>query len=85
MTTPSLVTFKDICLWCLILGLSLIALYFFLICVVSIWTGIEHLYQPGWWVPVLAGASFLTGVLVALLGAVRYLSSNIKQKGALLP
>ena len=85
MTNPSSAIFKDICLWCLILGCSLSALYFFLICVVSIWTGIEHIYQPGWWVPVLTGAIFLTGVLVVFLSAVRYVSKNTKQKGALLP
>ena len=73
------------CLWCLIFGCGIIVSYLCLISIISIWIGIAHVYQSGWWVPVVAGSLFLTGVLVGFVRASKKILRNIKQKGVLLP
>ena len=46
---------KRILLWGVLIACCLLAAYFSLISVVCIWVGLDHLDQPGFWVPILAG------------------------------
>jgi uncharacterized membrane protein HdeD (DUF308 family) len=48
--------------------------------IVSIWVGISHLHQDGFWVPVLAGAGVTALVLALYLRLLRALLRRIKHK-----
>jgi len=84
MTMQYSVPFKDICLWSLIIACGMIAAYLCFISLVSIWIGISHIHQAGWWIPVVAGTSFLIAVFLAFLRTGKNIASHIKQKDALL-
>ncbi|MCK4782831.1 MAG: hypothetical protein KAV87_03700 [Desulfobacteraceae bacterium] len=83
MITQYSVPFKEICLWSLIIACGLIAAYLCFISLVSIWIGIGHIHQSGFWVPVLAGTSFLIAVFLAFLRIAKRILSHMKQKDAL--
>jgi hypothetical protein len=75
---------KDIVLWCLIIACGMITAYLCFISLVSIWIGIAHSHQSGWWIPVLTGTSVLIAVFLAFLRTAVYLSSHIKKKGMIV-
>jgi hypothetical protein len=78
------VPFKYIFLWCIIIACGMIAAYLCLISLVSIWIGIAHIHQSGWWAPVVAGTSFLVAVFLAFLRTAKNISNHIKQKDVLM-
>ena len=53
---------KNLGLWSLLLLSALLAGYIIFVSIVSIWVGLSHLHQDGFWMPVLAG--LLTMILV---------------------
>ena len=53
---------KNLGLWSLLLLSALLAGYITFASIVSIWVGLSHLHQDGFWMPVLAG--ILTMILV---------------------
>jgi hypothetical protein len=77
--------FRYMCLWFLIIVCGVIAAYLCFISLVSIWIGIVHVHQSGWWAPVVAGTAFLIAVLLAFLRTSKNISTHMKQKDALLP
>jgi uncharacterized membrane protein HdeD (DUF308 family) len=55
MTTPQSILLRKIWLWVLIIACGLVAMCVGFISIVSIWIGVNHTQQTGFWVPVLSG------------------------------
>jgi hypothetical protein len=55
-------TFKKILLWFIIIFSGIIAVYLGFISLVSLWVGLENSREPGFWVPITAGAALLVVV-----------------------
>ncbi len=81
---PFSMPLKDIILWCLIIACGMITVYLCFISLVSIWIGIAHSNQPGWWIPVLTGTCFFIAVFFAFLRTALYISSHIKKKDIII-
>ena len=54
--------FKNLGLWALFLLSALLSAYILFASVLSIWVGLSHLHQDGFWMPILTG--ILTMILV---------------------
>lgn len=78
------VPLKDICLLGLIIGCGMIAAYLCFISIVSIWIGISHIHQSGWWIPVVTGTSFLIAVFLTFFRTGKNIAGHIKQKDVIL-
>lgn len=55
-------SFKRVWLWSLFVACGLIAAYICFISIVSVWVGLDHIHQSGFWVPILVGLLVLVGV-----------------------
>lgn len=55
MIPNQFILLRKIWLWGLIIACGLVAACITFVSIVSIWVGIEHPYQSGSWVPILAG------------------------------
>ncbi|MBW1798346.1 MAG: hypothetical protein JRJ21_08090 [Deltaproteobacteria bacterium] len=74
------VSFKKIWLWSLILALGLISAYIGFLSLVSIWIGLDHAHQAGFWVPVLVGTSFLMTIFYFFLRITRHILKHMKEE-----
>lgn len=73
-------SFKKIWLWSLIIALGLIAAYIGFLSLVSIWIGLDHAHQAGFWVPVLVGTSFLMTIFYFFLRITRNILRYMKEE-----
>jgi hypothetical protein len=73
-------SFKKIWLWSLIIALGLIAAYIGFLSLVSIWIGLDHAHQAGFWVPVLVGTSFLMTIFYFFLRITRNILRHMKEE-----
>lgn len=80
MITSDTIPLKKAFLWSLILLCSLIAAYLAFISLFSVWIGIEHMQQAGFWVPVLAGTLSLVVVLWLFISATKRIMARIKKQ-----
>ena len=55
MTPPQSILARKIWLWVLIIASGLVAACVGFISIVSIWIGVKHSQQAGFWVPILSG------------------------------
>jgi len=76
-------TFKKICLWCLITVCSVIAISLVFVSLVSLWTGITHMQQDGFWVPVLSGAIILIADLFFFIRVTKRILFHMKEEDVL--
>lgn len=60
MIPTQFILLRKIWLWGLIIACGLVAACIAFVSIVSIWVGIEHPHQPGFWVPILAGTLSFT-------------------------
>ncbi|MBW1703644.1 MAG: hypothetical protein JRJ86_00575 [Deltaproteobacteria bacterium] len=67
------VSFKKTWVWCIIIALGLISAYIGFVSLVSIWIGLDHTHQAGFWIPVLVGTSFLMTIFYIFLRITRRL------------
>ena len=74
------VSFKKIWLWSLIIALGLISTYIGFLSLVSIWIGLDHAHQAGFWVPVLVGTSFLMTICCFFLRITRHILKHMKEE-----
>jgi len=74
------VSFKKIWLWSLIIALGLISTYIGFLSLVSIWIGLDHAHQAGFWVPVLVGTSFLMTIFYFFLRITRQILKHMKEE-----
>lgn len=67
MTTEDSIVLKKICLWSLNIACGLVTACIGFISVISVWVGVSHGHEPGFWVPVFAGTLlFFLGIWVFL-------------------
>jgi hypothetical protein len=74
------VSFKKIWLWSLIIALGLISAYIGFLSLVSIWIGLDHAHQDGFWVPVLVGISFSMTIFYFFLRITRHILRYMKEE-----
>ena len=71
---------KNLGLWSLFLLSALLAAYIVFAAVVSIWVGLSHVQQDGFWMPVLAGILAMILVLWPFLRFSRLILNSMKEK-----
>ncbi len=76
---------KKICLWCLIVTFSIIAVCLVFISVVSVWTGFANMHQSAFWVPVLGGAFLLISILFLFFRTTKFILGHMKEEDVLNP
>lgn len=75
--TPSL---KKILLWSLIPICGMVSAYLMFISVVSIWIGIGHAHQGGYWVPIAAGITLFFSVSWVFLRLISRITRRMEQE-----
>ena len=63
---------------CLLLVSAVVTAYAAFIGLVSIWVGASHQRQPGFWVPIVAGAALFVSVAYACLRLFRHVLTHLK-------
>lgn len=71
---------KHIMLKILLFCSVLIAAYVLFIGVVSVWIGLHHIAQQGYWVPILAGSLAMMITLCLLWRLFRFVLTHLKEK-----
>jgi uncharacterized membrane protein HdeD (DUF308 family) len=71
---------KTLGLWSVLVLCGLFTTYIIVIAIVSIWVGLKHLQQDGFWMPVLAGTLSITVVLWLFLRFSRFILNRMKEK-----
>jgi hypothetical protein len=71
---------KKIWLWCLIVLCGLLTAYLGFVSLVSVWVGLGHMHQAGFWVPVLAGTLSLMGIFWLYFRLARYLFRHMREE-----
>ena len=71
---------KNLGLWSLLLLCALLAAYLLFAAIVSIWVGLSHWEQDGFWMPVLVGLLSIMLVLWPFLGFSRFILNAMKEK-----
>lgn len=67
-------------LWSLFLLSALLTAYIFFAAIVSIWVGLSHVKQDGFWMPILAGFLSMILVLWPFLRISRFIFHSMKEK-----
>jgi hypothetical protein len=74
---------KKVTLW-LILSLGALATaYIAFVSFVSVWVGISHMGEDGWWVPILGGALSATAISWLYYHAARIVRAQSREKDLL--
>lgn len=71
---------KTIVLSILLFSCGLIAAYLIFMSCISIWIGLNHPHQDGFWMPVAAGVFVMIAMLCLFLGFLKFLLNQMKQK-----
>ncbi|NNG07235.1 MAG: hypothetical protein HKM90_05825 [Desulfobacteraceae bacterium] len=71
---------KNLGLWSLFLLSALLAAYIVFAAIVSIWVGLSHVQQDGFWMPVLVGILAMILVLWPFLRFSRLILNSMKEK-----
>ena len=74
---------KNLGLWSLFLLSAFLAAYIIFAAMVSIWVGLSHLQQDGFWMPILAGILLIIVVLWPFLRFSRFILNSMKEKDAI--
>jgi len=74
------ISLKKIWLWCLIIACGLMSAYLAFISLVSVWIGLGHMHQAGFWVPIIFGITLLMIVSYICFQASRYILNHIKEE-----
>jgi len=74
---------KNVSLRFLFICCSLIASYIIFISIVSIVTGLNHLQQEGFWMPVLVGTTTITMIFYLLSRLFKFISNQMKEPDSL--
>lgn len=71
---------KNLALGSVLAICALLSVYIIAVAIVSIWVGLKHLPQDGFWVPILVGAVSLWLVLRLFLRVSRSILNRMKEK-----
>jgi len=74
------VRLKKICLWSLVIVCGIVASYLSFIFLVSVWTGLAHMHQSGFWVPIFVGVPLLIITFCASLRVVKRILKQMKEE-----
>ena len=70
-------------LWLLIICCGLLTAYIIFIGVTSIWVGLNHIQEDGFWMPILTGTISTIVVLWLFLRLTRFVLNRLKEKDAI--
>lgn len=73
------VRLKKICLWSLVILCGIVATCLSFISLVFVWTGLAHMHQCGFWVPIFVGSSLLIVVLFIFLRLIKRIFKQMKE------
>ena len=79
MIPNQFILLRKIWLWGLIIACGLVAACITFVSIVSIWVGIDHPYQYGSWVPILAGTLSFTITAWIFLAVTKSILRQIKE------
>jgi len=79
------VSIKKIFLWCLIVMFGVVAACLVFISAVSVWAGVVHMRQTGFWVPILGGVLSLVLALFLFACAIKRILLYMKEEDVLIP
>ncbi len=71
---------KNLGLWSFFLLCALLTAYILFAAIVSIWVGLRHAAQDGFWMPILAGFLSMILVLWPFLRFSRFILNSMKEK-----
>jgi hypothetical protein len=71
---------KNMGLWSMLLLSALLVAYIIFASIVSIWVGLSHLHQDGFWMPILAGILTMILVLWPFRRLSRLILNSMKEK-----
>ncbi len=71
---------KNIGLWLLLFCGGLITVYIIFIALISIYVGIHHLQQDGFWMPMLAGIFSIMAILWLFFCFIKFVFNQMKEK-----
>jgi len=71
---------KNLGLWSLFLFFALLTAYIIFAAIVSIWVGLSHVQQDGFWMPILAGILCMILVSWPFLRLSRLILNSMKEK-----
>jgi len=71
---------KNLGLWSLFLLFALLTAYIIFAAIVSIWVGLSHVQQNGFWMPIVAGILSMILVLWPFLRLSRLILHSMKEK-----
>jgi uncharacterized membrane protein HdeD (DUF308 family) len=74
---------KHFCLWILLIVMGLLTAYIVFLGATSVWVGVSNRQQPGFFMPIIAGAVAIVAVLWIFYHLSRYLLGHTKEKGIL--
>jgi hypothetical protein len=80
MIPNQFILLRKIWLWGLIIACGLVAACIAFVSIVSIWVGIDHPYQSGSWVPILAGTLSFTITAWIFLAVTKRILRQIEEE-----
>jgi len=71
---------KNISLWCLLVCCVLVAAYIVFVAIISIYVGMNHIHQDGFWMPIFAGVSSIIVILWLFMGFLKFILNRMKEE-----
>ena len=71
---------KNISLWFVLICGGLIAAYIVFVAIISIYVGVNHMQQDGFWMPILAGMISIIVILWIFLGFSKSIINRMKEE-----
>ncbi len=71
---------KTLSLWFLLICCGLITAYIIFMGATSVWVGLNHLEEDGFWMPILIGIIFPMAILWLFLSFTKFVLNRLKEK-----
>ena len=80
MTTRQPMPLKSMGLYFLLLFVGIFSAYVSFLGATSIWVGLCHTRQDGFWMPILVGALFIIGTLLLFARLAKFVRNQMKER-----
>lgn len=80
MTAVGPLPLKNIGLYILLIFGGLLSAYISFVGLISIWVGLRHSQQDGFWMPILVGALFIIIIALFFARLTKFIRSQMKEK-----